>query len=149
MTLRGVGAAVLASALLVGLVGCGEDSEEAYCKAVKSEQEKFAEMQSDVSGLGLLEGLPTLRRLSAKAPDDLRDEWQTFLGALDAFSETLDEVGVEPTDFVDGKPPVGLSAAERTRIADAANELSSPDVVDAADGIEQQAKDVCKLQLGL
>ena len=54
-----------------------------------------------------------------------------------------------PSDFVDGQAPAGLSAETRTRIAQAANELASEDVVTAADGIEQQAKDVCKLQLGL
>ena len=48
-----------------------------------------------------------------------------------------------------GEPPAGVTASTRTAIAEAANELASEDVVTAATGIEQQAKDVCKLQLGL
>jgi hypothetical protein len=140
---------LLALALLVlPLAACGND-EGGYCSALEADQERFAEMQEDTSGLGLLNQRSTLGSIAEKAPDDLRDEWQTFLGALDTFSDTLDEIGVEPDDFVGGRPPAGLSEPDRTRIANAANELSSGDVVAAANGIEQHAKDVCKLQLGL
>lgn len=138
-----------AAVLLLGaLVGCGS-AEEDYCRALEAEQQRFAEMQQDSSGLGLLAQRSLLDRLAEKAPDDLQDEWQTLLGALDAFDRTLADVGVEPEDFVDGAPPAGLGAEQRARIARAADELASADVVAAANGIEQQAKDVCKLQLGL
>jgi hypothetical protein len=148
VTVRRLLAAVVAVALAVVLAGCG-NQEKTYCAALNSDQAKFAELQDDTSGVGLLNQLPMLRRLADKAPDDLDDEWQTFLGALEEFDDTLREAGVKPDDFVDGKPPVGLTAAVRTRIAAAANALSSSDVVSAANGIEQHAKDVCKLQLGL
>jgi hypothetical protein len=140
--------AVLVGALAFGVAGCG-DKGKSYCAALKGDQEMFSEMQDDTSGLGLLEHRSTFHKLGDKAPDDLADEWQTFNGAIDAFAQALDETGVEPGDFVNGQPPAGLSAADRTRIANAASELSSADVVEAANGIEQQAKDVCKLQLGL
>lgn len=134
--------------LLGGLTACG-DPAAAYCRALQSDQRLFAEMQDDSSGLGLLRHRAALHDLADKAPDDLVDEWQTFLGAVDAFAATLAGLGVKPDEFVDGKPPAGLSEADRTRVANAANELSSDDVVEAAAGIEQQAKDVCKVQLGL
>jgi hypothetical protein len=143
-----LGAAFSVAVLLLAPTACG-DKEAGYCKALKSDQKLFAEMEDDPSGLGLLKHRTTMHALADKAPDDLDDEWQTFLGALDAFSSTLADAGVKPGDFVDGKPPAGLSASDRTRIANAASELSSEDVVEAANGIEQQAKDVCKLQLGL
>jgi hypothetical protein len=141
-------AAVAVAVLLLATTSCG-DKEAGYCKALSSDQKLFAEMDEDASGLGLLSHRSDLHRLADKAPDDLDDEWQTFLGAVDAFAATLHELGVKPADFVDGKPPAGLSPSDRTRIANAASELSSQDVVVAANGIEQQAKDVCKLQLGL
>jgi hypothetical protein len=140
--------AVLGALLLLLPQACG-DKEKGYCAAMSADQKLFAEMQDDPTGLGLLAHRSTLHDLGDRAPDDLRDEWQTFLGALDAFAKTLDQAGVQPGAFVDGRPPADLSAAERTRIAHAASELAAPDVVEAADGIEQQAKDVCKLQLGL
>jgi hypothetical protein len=127
---------------------CGGGGDE-YCSAMSADQKLFAQMEDDPSGVGLLAHRTALHRLGDQAPDDLSDEWQTFLGAVDAFAKVLDDAGVRPGDFVDGQPPAGLSTDERTRIAHAASELASPDVVDAADGIEQQAKDVCKLQLGL
>lgn len=141
-------AAVAVAALLVVPAGCG-DQEKSYCNALEADQKMFAEMAEDTGGLALLAHRERLHALADKAPDDLDDEWQTFLGAIDAFSSTLSDLGVAPDDFVDGKPPAGLSATDRTRIANAASELSSDDVVEAANGIEQQAKDVCKLQLGL
>lgn len=149
MTPRRRAAAALAAVLVLVSAGCGGDPQESYCDALKSEQKAFSEMQEDTSGLGLLHHRSLLHRLADEAPDDLQDEWQTLLGALDAFAETLDEIGVEPDDFAHGQPPAGLSEADRTRIANAASELSAEDVVVAADGIEQHAKDVCKLQLGL
>lgn len=148
MTPRRILTTALCGVLLLAVPACG-NREKDYCSALKTDQPMFAEMQDDSSGLGLLEHRTALHGLSEKAPDDLTDEWQTFLGALDAFAGTLRDAGVKPGDFVDGKPPEGISDAQRTKIADAASELSSPDVVDAANGIEQHAKDVCKLQLGL
>ena len=140
--------AILGALLMLLPQACG-DEESGYCSAMSADQKVFAEMQDDPGGIGLLAHRSTLHDLGKRAPDDLRDEWQTFLGAIDAFAATLHDAGVEPGDFVDGKPPASLGEAERTRIAHAASELASPDVVEAADGIEQQAKDVCKLQLGL
>lgn len=140
--------AFAAASLLTTLTACG-DPAEAYCSALQSDQKLFAEMQDDTTGVALLRHRQALHDLADKAPDDLTDEWQTFLGALDAFASTLSDVGVKPEEFVDGKTPAGLSEADRTRIVHAASELSSDDVVEAAKGIEQQAKDVCKVQLGL
>lgn len=140
--------AVLPAVLLLSLQACGDD-EKSYCSALSGDQKVFSEMQDDTSGVALLQHRSTLHSLAEKAPDDLNDEWQTFLGALDAFAKTLHDVGVSPGDFVGGQPPAGLSAADRARVADAASELSDADVVEAANGIEQHAKDVCKLQLGL
>jgi hypothetical protein len=148
MTRRGPATVALTVGLLLAAVGCGDD-EQTYCKALEADQKVFSEMQDDPSGVGLLKHTDTFHQLADKAPDDLTDEWQTFLGAIDAFEQTLDDTGVKADDFVDGRPPAGLSAVDRTRIANAASELSSADVVEAANGIEQQAKDVCKLQLGL
>lgn len=149
MRRRTAATTVLVAVLALTGTSCGSDPEKAYCQALQGDQEMFAAMQDDSSGLALLEHRAALHRLADQAPDDLTDEWQTFLGAIDAFAQTLDEVGVKPEDFVDGRPPATLDQADRTRVANAAGELAADDVVLAANGIEQQARDVCKLQLGL
>lgn len=145
---RCAAAAALAVVLVSGVAAC-RDQETSYCSALKADQEMFATMQDDTSGLVLLNHRAKLHDLGDEAPDDLVDEWQTLLGAIDAFAKTLDDVGANPDDFVNGQTPAGLSESARARIEGAASELSSEDVVEAANGIEQQAKDVCKLQLGL
>jgi len=148
MSGRRIAAIMLTTVLLSLSAGCG-DPEKAYCGALSADQRMFAEMQDDTSGLALLRHRSALHHLAGQAPDDLSDEWQTFLGAIDAFARTLDEARIKPDDFVDGQAPAGLDAQTRTRIANAASELAADDVVEAANGIEQQAKDVCKVQLGL
>ena len=142
-----VRALVLAFVLVLLPTGCGGGSaEDGYCAALKRDQTLFAD---DGTGLALITNLPRLEKLAAQAPEDLGDEWQTFTTALEALRDAVKAAGLKPTDFVDGKPPAGTSAAARTAVAKAADELSDDDVVTAAGGIEQQAKDVCKLQLGL
>ena len=71
------------------------------------------------------------------------------MGALDDLEKALKDAGVEPSDFEDGKPPAGLSAAHRTAITDAADQLASDDVAQAAGGIEQEGRDVCKVNFGV
>jgi hypothetical protein len=109
----------------------------------------MADMVSSTSASALLSHLPMLHDLSEKSPDDLADEWQVFLGALDDLDKALEDAGVKPSDFVDGKPPAGLSAADRKAIADAASQIRTDEVVQAASGIEQQGRDVCKVNFGI
>ena len=64
-----------------------------------------------------------LRDLADKSPEDLADEWQTFIGALDGLDQAIEDAGVKASDFKDGKPPAGLSAADQKAIADAAGQI--------------------------
>ncbi|MCW2763078.1 MAG: hypothetical protein JWR85_3279 [Marmoricola sp.] len=141
-------AAALVVALLLPLTGCG-DTTGGYCSALDADRKQIADMIGSDSPSALLDGLPMLRDLAAKAPDDLTDEWQTYLGALGGLDDALEKAGVKPSDFDAGKPPAGLSAAEQKAIADAATAVGTQEVVDASSGIEQQARDVCKVNLGL
>ena len=140
-------AAVLGLVLAGTAGGCGSQ-EKSYCEALRADRQVFAEMESD-SGTGLLDQLPALQRLGAKAPDDLQDEWQTLLNAVETFRDALRRAGVRPEDFHGGNPPAGLDPATRRAVAEATSALTAPDVVAAATGIEQHALDVCKVQLGL
>jgi hypothetical protein len=140
---------LVAAVLLAALVGCGGDSTEDYCSALEERRTRIADMVESQSSAALLDNLPMLRELAEKSPDDLTDEWQTYLDALEGLDDALDEAGVEASDFRDGRPPEGLSAADRKAIADAATQITTEEVVQAGSGIEQQARDVCKINLGL
>ena len=141
-------ASALAVALVLPFAGCGDPTED-YCSDLKQDHKQIAELVESSSPSALLGSLPMLNDLADKAPRDIADEWQIFLGALEALDKAIKDAGVEADDFKDAKPPAGLSSTEQQAIADAANQMGSDEVVQAASGIEQQARDVCKLNLGL
>jgi hypothetical protein len=113
---------------------------------MKTDQSIFAD---DGTGLELVTNLSKLKQLANAAPSDIGADWQTFLGSIEVLDDAVRKAGVAPKDFVDGKPPAGLDATKRAAIAAAADQLSSDNVVSAASDIEQEAKDVCQLDLGL
>ena len=91
-----------------------------------------------------------LHDLADKAPKDLTDEWQTFLGALDHLEKALKDAGVKPSDFEDGKPPAGLERGRPPGDHRRRRRRSPPTrSSQAANGIEQEGRDVCKVNLGL
>jgi hypothetical protein len=146
--LRSLGVA-LALALLLPLMGCGGNSFDQYCADLKSHQKEMSAMLDSSSSSALLSHLPMLRDLADKSPPDLTDEWQVFLGAVDDLDKAIKSAGVKPSDFKDGKPPPGLSVSDRKAIADAASQIDTQQVAQAATGIEQEGRDVCKVNLGV
>jgi hypothetical protein len=139
----------VALALLLPLAGCGEDPVDAYCSKLEADRPEIAAMVDSDSPTALLGNRRLLHELADAAPPDVADEWQTFLAALDGLQKALDRAGVEPSSFVGGKPPAGLTATQRTGIADAVAQLGTDDTLAAASGIEQEARDVCKVNFGL
>lgn len=138
----------LVVALLLPLAGCGDTTDD-YCSALEDHNKDIATMVGSDSPGALLNGLPMLRDLAKLAPEDLTDEWQTFIDALQGLDDAIEKAGVKPGDFVDGKPPKGTGVREQKAIADAASQIGTDDVIGASTGIEQQARDVCKVNLGL
>lgn len=145
---RSVGAALVV-AVLLPLAGCGGNSIDDYCADLTAHRTEMADMIDSPSASGLLDHLSMMRDLAAKAPDDLTDEWQVFLDALGDLDKAIKDAGVKPSDFKDGKPPAGLDDADQKAIAAAANQIGAQEVVAAVSGIEQQGRDVCKVNLGL
>ena len=83
-------AGAVAALLLLPLTACGENSIESYCGEVRENRKQLAEMVSSEQGPeALLDGLPLLRDLAEEAPDDISDEWQTFLNAVENLDEAL------------------------------------------------------------
>jgi len=138
-------AAAAGSLLLLLPVACGSDPSADYCSALKKDQEIFS---LDAEGNLLIADLPRLEALAKKAPDDLQDEWQTFVAGLSGLRKALDAAGVKPGDF-SGTRPDDVTDAEWAAIRAAADNASADDVAEASNGIDQHARDVCKLQLGL
>jgi hypothetical protein len=156
-TLTALGAGLVSLALAAGLAACGNpvdavtggDPIQSYCKALNADRQAFAQMISDGSPTALMTQLPMLRGLAAEAPSDLTDEWQAFVRPIEGLQAALVDAGLKPSDYKDGNPPSGLSVAQRKAISDAADQLSAQPTVDGASGIDQEARDVCKINLGM
>lgn len=143
----GVAALLLLAPLAAG---CAEDDPfEAYCSEVEAQQAGLSEVLAPGDRTALLDALPSFRRLAEKAPEDLRDEWRTVTTRLEALQEALEEAGVDPASYDREAPPAGLDRAERRAIDAAARGLATPEMQAALDGVQQQARDVCKTPLFL
>lgn len=130
------------------LVACG-DATERYCAEVEDQQEALSGAVAEGGPGALLDVLPNLQELRERAPDDLRDEWDTVVTRLQRLDDALAEAGIEPDDFVaeggaDGSGGgTDLGDDERTAIEAAARELATPEMLQALEGVQQQALDVC------
>jgi hypothetical protein len=146
-----VRAALLAGVLVLsGLTGCSSDTD-AYCDALGDEREALDALarSSDKPDADMFaSGLDVFDGLRQEAPDDIRDEWDTFYFAWEGVADAFERAGVTPQEYRSGET-AGVGDAEAKAIEDAAAELGSQRVVEAGQGIEQHARDVCKVDLGL
>jgi hypothetical protein len=129
-------ALVIGALIAASLTGCS-DQTDAYCSSLEDAAKVFADVPADAGALADVE--ETLDELRQAAPDDVRDEWDTFFYAWQGLTDAMAEAGIE------GEIPDGEQVPEA--VAAAAAELSSPRVADAVAGLEQHARDICKVDL--
>lgn len=137
--------------LLAVQTGCASDTEQ-YCDTLR-------ERKGDLGGLAEEAGKPgpdaftdtldIFTELRDAAPGDVVDEWDTLVFAWEGLTDAFARAGVTPGEYDPAHPPDDVSKEEAEALEDAASELASQRVVDAGDGIEQHAQDVCKVDLGL
>jgi hypothetical protein len=138
--------AVVLTVVLGSASGCA-DQKEKYCDAVKQHQQELGKILGAGGPDALLKALPIFRELAADAPEDITDEWQTVIGALDRLQKALEHAGVDPATYDRDHPPDGLTQADKDAIDTAAGGLTSPQTVDALSAVDQQVKDVCGIPL--
>ena len=147
MRRRNAVAATLAVALPL-LAGCASEQEQ-YCEAVEEHQAELTEIAAQTDGTALLDALDIYRALRDEAPRDITDEWQQVIRSLEALDDALADAGVDPESYDAGKPPEGVTPEQRRAIAQAATDVGSLETQRALQGVEQQARDVCKTPLTL
>jgi hypothetical protein len=149
-----VRAGMLVPALLlaaVALTGCADETES-YCGELADRKQELADLavRSDEPGTEVLEQtLQVWRDLRGAAPGDIADEWSTLVFALENLVEAFERTGTTPEQYDPADPPEGLEPAEARRLEGAAAALRSPRVSAAGQDVEQHAKDVCQVNLGL
>lgn len=140
----------LTATLAVGTwAGC-QSQQEVYCSALREERQTIVELNrlADQPRKGVIdESLDVFEGLRDEAPDDLVDEWDTYLRAWRGLHVALQRAGADESLFRSGEQPRSVGDDEYAAIRAAAEQLRSPRVVDAATGIEQQARDVCEVDL--
>jgi broad specificity phosphatase PhoE len=143
--------AVLAAPLSACGGGDGTDgADSAYCSTLKDERRTLERLADEAAQPGkdvLTPTLQALARLRKAAPEDLQDEWDTLYYAWSAMVDAVRRAGVDPADYRPGQTPDGVSAADSRRLAEVASQLSSGRVVDASRGVEDQARQVCGVEL--
>ncbi|MGN6576836.1 MAG: hypothetical protein ACTHKG_14240 [Nocardioides sp.] len=145
----------LLGGVLTGLVvlasgGCSSDPQEQYCATLSDQQQTLRQLSAgaDDPGRGdLARFIDVFETLRDAAPDDVVDEWDTYVTAWQALESALADAGADESMFTDGQRPEGMSRRDYRRISAAAADLRSTRVVAAGAGIEQQALDVCKIDL--
>ena len=140
----------LAAVLLVPLLAAGCSSQqEQYCSALEEEKQTLQELGDagfEESGT-VARTTDVFERLAEEAPEDLRDEWDALTGAWRGLERALAAADADESMFEAGERPEGMSAEDYDRISQAAVQLRSTQVVEAASGIEQHAQDVCGVDL--
>jgi hypothetical protein len=130
-----------------GLTSCSSQTDQ-YCDTLREDQPALKRLAAGSGANQLQRTLDVFQDLRADAPEDLADEWDTVVFAWQTLAAGFRRAGVDPGDYRPGQPPAGVSKAEARDIADAAEELRSPRVLEAGRSIEQHARDVCHVDLG-
>jgi hypothetical protein len=140
----------LVAVLLLPVLAAGCSSQQdQYCAALEEEKQTLQELgDAGFEATGTVaRTTDVFERLADEAPDDLRDEWDALTGAWQGLERALADAGADETMFEAGERPEGMSAEDYDRISQAAVQLRSTRVVEAASGIEQHSIDVCKVDL--
>ena len=142
---------VVGACLVTQLTGCAEGTE-GYCSAVRSGGGELARLAADADqrrGEVVARSLVIFRDLRERAPGDVTEEWDAVVFAWEGLDDALRAAGLTSAEDRAGAPPVDLSPGEQRLIEQAAEQLGSPGVRAAAQGLQAHALDVCKVDLGL
>jgi len=148
-----VGAVLAVGVLLAaGLSGCS--GTKSYCASLKTDQKKLSTLATQAARPGakgadaLGSTVRVLDGLRDQAPDDIRDQWDTVVAALQGVVDAAKATGHPLADFAGGRRPAGVTPGQLQAVRAAAAEMTGTRVQQAGQSIEQHAQDVCKVDLG-
>ncbi|CAN5622574.1 hypothetical protein BH11ACT8_BH11ACT8_18220 [soil metagenome] len=120
-----------------------------YCAEVSTQQKPLTEAAALGAPQALLMALPSFERLSAKAPDDIVDDWAVVVQRISQLQDALDTAGIDAATFDPDNPPADLSDDDQSLLTAAAAGLATVAMKNALDSVQQQALDVCHVPLSL
>lgn len=149
--LRRAAAALVGLLVVTTLTGCASETDR-YCGELRAQKQTLSELalHSGKPGTDVLtQTLEVWRDLRDKAPGDIQDEWTTLVFALEGLVDAFHAAGTTPDRYDPASPPPGVSKQEAQELQDAAAKLASQRVIEAGNAVEQHARDVCQVDLGL
>lgn len=124
-------------------------STSAYCKTLVAQQSAVGEILASGDPTALVTHLALFQSLAANAPPDISGSWAVLNSAIGILSTAIRASGHQPSDFVGGTFPAGLTPTQTQAIKAAASTLTSPITVTSSNAIDQEVRDVCQLNLGM
>ncbi len=140
----------LVVALLLPLAACGGDDSASYCSDLRKDRKEIADMLDSGSPRRCSATCRCCTTSRTSPRRDLADEWQTFVGRPGRSRRgdrrrRGEAVGLQGRQAARRAQRGGEEVDRRRRRTRSRTEA----VVQAASGIEQQARDVCKINLGI
>lgn len=149
--------ALLSTALVAGCGSSGgggsNSSSSGYCADIRSSAASMKAFTADNSTPDfskLADFFAKGHELADKAPSDIKDDWTTLVGAMDALTSALSDAGLKIEDLgklMTGQVPPGVDTSKLAGLTTKLQAIGSDNVTKAADAISKQAKDVCKVDL--
>lgn len=142
--------AAIALPTFLALRSSSEPDVQDYCTTLREERRVLDSLADKAARPGndvLTPTLGALGRLRADAPTEVRDEWDTVYYAWQALVDAVDDAGIAPEDFRPGKRPPGIDTRDARRLEQVAAKLVSPRVISASSGLEDHARQVCRVDL--
>jgi hypothetical protein len=124
-----------------------------YCGTLEHDRKQLATLTTQAgsgSGSGsraLTRTVSLLSDLRDQSPDDIRDDWDTLVQAMQGLAAAVKASGADASAFRGGRRPAGVTEGQFRAVQQAAAELQATPVEQATKSIEQHALDVCKVDL--
>jgi len=143
-------AAVMASTLLIAVLsacsgGDGPDSD--YCKDLDAGSATLQSLKTGDSQL--FDAFELAHRLQAEAPDDVKDAWTLYDGAMKDIQAAFKHAGIGPKEFEQlkrGEVPAGVDQEELRGFPARFQKLDGPEFKKATKTIGKHAEDVCDVR---
>jgi hypothetical protein len=140
---------VALAAVLSVAGGCGGSDYSSYCDAVTGHQEQLTDTFGSGGRAALIDALPAFEDLQAKAPSDIRGDWDQIVTSLQGLQSALRAAGVDPAAYDRNHVPGGVTPAQKAAIDAASRAVGSAATTQAAQSVQQEARDVCHTPLTL
>ncbi|MFL6060979.1 MAG: hypothetical protein ACJ72E_07100 [Marmoricola sp.] len=133
--------------------GGGGNSASSYCSDIKTSAASitpFTGGSSTPDFSKFSDFIAKAHELAGKAPSDIKDDWTTMVGAMDALTSALSDAGLKLEDLgtlMSGQLPPGTDTSKLAGLTSKLQEIGSDKVTAAGHAISEQAKNVCKVDL--